>query len=93
MKEWLKRYVSPASILIMAFVVYVLFINENSVQRNYEYASEIRDLKARIASYEDTLRVYEELNRKLDSDPVELERIVREQYHMQRPSEDVYIMK
>ncbi len=91
MINWLKRYVSPSLLMVLAFVAFVLFFNENSVMRSMDYASQIRDLEEQIAEYEDTLRHYEELNRRLDSDPVELERIVREHYHMQRPSEDVYI--
>lgn len=91
MIKWLKRYVSLPLIVVLAFVVFVLFFNENSVIKSYDYASEIRSLERRIAECEDTLRLYQELNRRLDSDPRELERIVREYYHMQRPSEDVYI--
>lgn len=75
----------------MGFIVFVLFFNDNSVARSYEYAAQIRELEREIAQYEDTLQHYQELNRRLDSDPQELERIVREHYHMQRPSEDVYI--
>lgn len=91
MIKWLKRYVSLPLVAGLAFIIFVLFFNENSVVKSYDYASEIRSLESRIAQYEDTLRLYQELNRRLDSDPRELERIVRENYHMQRPSEDVYI--
>jgi len=91
MIKWLKRYVSLPLIAVLAFVVFVLFFNENSVVKSYDYASEIRSLQRRIDACEDTLRLYQDLNRRLDSDPGELERIVREYYHMQRPSEDVYI--
>ncbi len=91
MIKWLKRYVSVPLIAVVAFVVFVLFFNENSMIKSYDYSTEIRSLERQIAQCEDTLRYYRELNRRLDSDPQELERIVREQYHMQRPSEDVYI--
>lgn len=91
MKEWFKRYFSVSAVVALAFMAFVLFFNDNSVSKSYEYASEIRRLEERISQYEDTLRLYQQLNRRLDSDPQELERIVREQYHMQRPSEDVYI--
>lgn len=91
MIKWLKRYVSVPLVAVVAFVVFVLFFNENSMIRSYDYSTEIRSLERRIAQCEDTLSYYRELNRRLDSDPQELERIVREQYHMQRPSEDVYI--
>lgn len=91
MIKWLRRYVSLSLLIVIAFVMFVLFFNENSVMRSMDYAAQIRSLEEQIAQYEDTLRHYEDLNRRLDSDPVELERIVREHYHMQRPSEDVYI--
>lgn len=91
MINWLKRYVSFSLIVVLAFVAFVLFFNENSVMRSMDYAAEIRSLEEQIAQYEDTLNLYQDLNRRLDSDPKELERIVREHYHMQRPGEDVYI--
>lgn len=91
MIQWLKRYFSPSLMVVLAFIAFVLFFNDNSVAKSYEYAAEIRKLEERISHYEDTLRYYQELNHRLDSDPQELERIVREHYHMQRPSEDIYI--
>lgn len=91
MLNWLKRYVSLPMLVVLGFVVYVLFFNENSVKKNIAYAVEIRDLKTQIAQYEDTLTLYQRLNSLLDGNNDEMERIVRENYQMQRPSEDVYI--
>lgn len=93
MIKWLKRYVSLSLLVVLGFIAFVLFFNDNSVAKSYDYAAQIRELEGEIAQYEDTLRYYQELNRRLDSDPQELERIVREHYHMQRPSEDVYIFE
>ncbi len=93
MLTWLKRYVSLSLIVILGFVAYVLFFNENSIMRNMEYASQIRELEKEIAVYEDTLMHYRQLNEMLDGNPAEIERIVRERYHMQRLSEDVYIFE
>lgn len=91
MMQWLKRYISLPLLLVVGFIAYVLFFNDNSVAQSIDYATQIRTLEREIAQYEDTLRHYQALNEALDSDPRELERIVREHYHMQRPSEDVYI--
>lgn len=93
MIKWLKRYVSLSLLVVLGFVVFVLFFNENSVMKSMEYASEIRSLEEEIAQYEDTLRHYQALNDRLNTDPKELERIVREHYHMHRSSEDVYIFE
>lgn len=89
--KWLRRYISLPLLLIVGFIVFVLFFNENSVMRSMEYASQKRELQVEIKNYEDTIRLYEELNRRLDSDPAELEKIVRVHYHMQRADEDVYV--
>lgn len=91
MINWLKRYISLPLLIVMGFLAYVLFFNENSLRKSIDYAGEIRTLEEKISQCEDTLRYYEALNKRLDSSPEELERIVREHYHMQLPSEDVYI--
>lgn len=91
--NWLKRYISWPLLLAVAFLAFVLFFNDNSLVADMQYASQERELMAKIAACEDTLLYYEQLNSKLDTDPVELEKIVREHYHMQRPSEDVYIFE
>lgn len=91
MINWIKRYFSLPLLAVLAFVTYVLFFNDNSMQKSMEYAAEIRKLEHKIVMCEDTLQHYDALNRRLNTSPEELERIVREQYHMQRPSEDVYI--
>ncbi|MBD5240163.1 MAG: hypothetical protein HDS64_10445 [Bacteroidales bacterium] len=91
MINWLKRYISLPLLIVMGFLTYVLFFNDNSLKKSIDYAGEIRTLEEKIAQCEDTLRHYEALTKRLDSSPEELERIVREHYHMKRPSEDVYI--
>ncbi len=79
-------------LVVMAFLAFLLFFNEHSVMADMDFARQERELLSRIAMYEDTLMYYEQLNAKLDTDPAELEKIVREHYHMQRPSEDVYLI-
>lgn len=84
---------SLSLVVVLGFVAYVLFFNENSIMTNIDYASQIRSLEEEIAVYEDTLTHYQKLNSMLDGNPAEIERIVRERYHMQRRSEDVYIFE
>jgi hypothetical protein len=93
MIKWLRQYVSLSLLVVTAFVAFVLFFNDNSVMKRMTYTSEIRDLKVKIAQYEDTLTLYRELNHRLDVSAGEMEKIVREHYHMQRPDEDVYVFE
>lgn len=80
-------------IAVTAFVLYVLFFNENSYGRYNELHNQAKRLRSQIAMEEDTLAYYRALNRRLETSPAEMERIVREQYFMQRPYEDVYIVE
>ena len=90
--KWIRRYISLPMLVVIAFLAFLLFFNEHSVMADMDFARQERELLSRIAMYEDTLMYYEQLNAKLDTDPAELEKIVREHYHMQRPSEDVYLI-
>lgn len=89
--KWCRRYISLTFIAVIAFVLFVLFFNDNSVMKNYEYRREIEKLKAEIKVNTDSMNYYNRLNRLLETDPHTMERVVREQYHMQRNNEDVYV--
>ncbi len=91
--EWCRRYLSVTFLILIAFIVIVLFFNDNSFVKSVEYTSRINELREEIRQNEDTLRYYQRLNHALDTDPETMERIVRENYHMQRENEDVYIVE
>ncbi len=91
--NWCKRYITPPLIIVVCFLVYVLFFNENSFMDRMRYDDEINRLKAEIKMNNDTLNMYRQLNHNLEHDPATMERIVRENYHMQRVNEDVYIFE
>ena len=90
---WCRRYISTTLVIAVAVLSFVLFFNDNSVMRTYEHEREIERLQAEIRDNTDTLLYYRQLNDRLDTDRGTMERIVREQYHMQRPGEDVYVFE
>lgn len=89
--RWCRRYFSFTLLAVAAAVVFVVFLNDNSVMRTYELEREIERLQAEIADHRDTLVHYQQLNTRLETDARTMEKIVREQYHMQRAGEDVYL--
>lgn len=96
MKEffsWCQRYLSFTLVVALVVGALVLFFNENSVLRTVEQERRIAELKAAIKDATDTLEHYRALNMSLRNDRETMERIVREQYHMQQTDEDVYIFK
>lgn len=90
-RHWCCRYFSLTLVLVAAAVVFVVFLNDNSVMRTYELEREIEHLQAEISRQRDTLIYYDRLNTSLETDAYTMEKIVREEYHMQRPGEDVYV--
>lgn len=92
--DWCRRFLSVSAILIIGVIIYIVFIQENSVTRIYRNQKTIDSLQMEIARCNDTLDKYQELNHRLDcGDGPTIERIVREQYDMSLPNEDVYVFE
>ncbi len=91
--KWCKRYLSFTLFICIAFVVYMLFFNDDSLKQRLAYDEEIKSLKEQIKDNQDSLEYYKEKLQMLNTDPETMERIVREYYHMQRKNEDVYVFE
>lgn len=91
--SWLRRYVKLPFVLFVGYLVFVLFFNEYSIARSIELDHTIDSLKREIKIYQDTALKYIRLNEQLNKNPEEMERVVREQHHMNRVNEDVYIFE
>ncbi len=90
---WCRRYLSFTLLAALVVLSIVLFFNENSLISTIDQERRIDQLKAKIEEVNDTLKLYRELNRSLSNDRETMERIVREQHHMQHPDEDVYLFE
>lgn len=91
--NWCRRYLSLTLFAAIVVGALALFFNENSLLRTVDQEQRIDELKASIKDATDTLEYYRSLNRSLETDPETMERIVRENYHMQHPDEDVYVFE
>ena len=77
----------------MAFLVVIVFLDENSLIQRAQHKREISILKSEIAKYK---KQYEEDTRKLKElmdNPEALEKIAREKYLMKKPNEDIFIFE
>ncbi|MDE5838075.1 MAG: septum formation initiator family protein [Paramuribaculum sp.] len=91
--RWGRRYIRIGFVLMVGVLAYIMLFSDNSVIDNYRYQMEIDKLRTEIKECTDSIVYYENLNRRLRTDPATMERIVREQYHMQRTNEDIYIVE
>lgn len=72
----------------------LLFFNEEtSLALNMEYEREINRLTLEIKENRDSAAFYKEQRESLIHDSQDLEHMARERFHMQRPTEDVFILK
>lgn len=89
--RWCRRYISLTLIIVVSFIVFMLFFNEYSILHGLELNDEINELKVKMKDNTDSLNLYTTKLKLLHTDPETMEKIVRENYHMQHQDEDVYV--
>lgn len=91
---WVRRRSHLAVIAIGTLVIALLFLNEDaSWEHNMEYQEKIKALNEEIKACNDSAVYYRQQREKLMTGTAELEQIAREEYRMQKPTEDVFIIK
>lgn len=90
---WGRRYFSVTLLIVVAYMLFLFVFNDNSMAKSIELDRMIDSLRHEIRVAEDSLQYYRWLNRRLSTDPGEMERVAREQYNMNRANEDVYVFK
>lgn len=88
---WCRRYLSPATVVAVLALAYIIFSGEHNVFRAIDNDRRIDSLKAVLTAERDTMLYYKSLNDRIDSDRDLIERVVREQYRMKRLGEEVFI--
>lgn len=89
--HWLRRFMSPVTLLCLVVLGYIIFAGEHTVFNSIDYDRTIDSLRAELEANRDTMLYYRDLNRRLASDRDLMEQVVREQYGMKRANEDVFI--
>lgn len=91
---WIRRRSHLPLIAICTLVVMVLLFNEDtSISLNVQYDREINSLKQAIEECRDSAAYYRNQRESLIHGTADLEHVAREKFHMQRPTEDVYLLK
>ncbi|WP_439131870.1 FtsB family cell division protein [Polaribacter sp.] len=79
-------------IILIPFIVWMLFFDENSYLVHRKFDKEIEDLESTISFYKSKIEKDKETIKKLE-DSLELERFAREKYLMKKENEDIYIIE
>jgi len=79
-------------LILVVFLVWMFFFDENSYLIHREFDKEIKELKSTITFYKTEIEKDKNTIEKL-KDSLQLERFAREQYLMKRENEDIYIIE
>ena len=90
---WMKRCANIPLLIIGAFFIGILLLNDDaSFTQSMIYEKEIVRLRKEIKENVDSAAYYRERRLAIERGGEALEYIAREQYHMKRPTEDVFLL-
>ena len=90
--QWRKIFRNKYLLAIIAFILIILFFDDNNLIKRFKLINETQELESQIEFYEKEI---EESNRKfeeLKTDSNNLEKFAREEFFMKKDNEDVYII-
>lgn len=91
---WVRRRSHLTVIAIGSLVIALLFLNEDaSWEHNMEYQEQIKALNEQIKICNDSAAYYRHQRDQLLTGTEELEQIAREEYRMQKATEDIFVIK
>ena len=80
-------------ITILAFLVVIVFLDDNSLIQRAKHRAEIENLKAEIERYRKQFNEDTEKLKELTTNPEAMEKVARENYFMKKPDEDIFIFE
>lgn len=91
--SFIRNRISVGKLFLAIFIIFIIFIDENSCIQRIKYDAEINDLRKQIAAQNDTTEYYNRRIEELKTDKNIIEQVAREQYLMSKPNEDIYLIE
>lgn len=77
---------------LVAWLVWILFLDNNNMRVVYSHRSKMKDLEKEKAVLLDKIRQVKKERNEVFGNPKMLEKWAREKFMMRRPNEDVYVI-
>lgn len=90
--KFYKFFTNIFVMILIPFIIWMLFFDENSYLIHKKFDREIEDLENSINFYKNKIEEDKNIIKKLQ-DSLELERFAREQYLMKKENEEIYIIE
>jgi cell division protein FtsB len=79
-------------LILIPFLIWMFFFDENSYLAHRKFDSEIKDLESTISFYQKKIAEDKATIKKLQ-DSIQLERFAREKYLMKKENEEIYLIE
>lgn len=89
---WFKLATNVYALIGLFFVVWMVFLDTNSLRIYLNLEDKLSDLERQKATLERDIAMDKKILLQLN-DSIELERYAREKYNMKRKNEDVYLIE
>lgn len=90
--QYLKYVFNPYILILLAFIIWMLFFDDNSYLFHKELNEIIEEKEAEIELYKTEIKKDKESIKKLSNDD-NLENFAREEYYMKKENEEIYIIE
>jgi len=91
-KPIIKIFTNRYVLILIIFIVWMFFFDENSWLNHREFNNEIEKLETEQKYYKTEIEKDKELINKLENEE-RLEKFAREKYNMKKENEDIYIIE
>lgn len=83
-----NRYV----LILMGFVIWILFFDQDNLLRQFKLSRELNEAKARQEYYTTEYKKDSTLLHQLENDPKVMEKMAREKYLMKKDDETIFLI-
>lgn len=90
--KYLKYLINPYILVLIGFLIWMLFIDDNSFLFHRELDAVIDEKKSEIELYQTEIDIDKKNIKKLEN-PDQLENFAREEYYMKKENEEIYIIE
>jgi len=96
LKEFYDKYLSWINVywlVTIVFLVLTFTAGDSSLYKRYQYDEKIRNLEKEIKVHQNEIDANRQKLDNLHKDKESLERFAREEYHMKKSNEDIFLIK
>jgi cell division protein FtsB len=88
----LSSIISKYLIALLAFVVWIVFFDDNNLRQHQKNLQELAQLEEQVAFYKHKIDADKRKLYELQTNDVNLEKFAREQFFMKKADEDIFVI-